>query len=109
MYVCICIDNSISFQYSTDICHSFVQLFLTSRSVLFMNFSLIPFISIISIAFYFGVGEYYQKDGIKLREPSHIECRAMLEDPLTQQAVGNFAKEMKAMEIFMCWYDFWCI
>lgn len=50
-------------------------------------------------------GKYLKQDGILLKNASHIECRTLLDEPLAQRALGMYAKQVKAMEIFMCWSD----
>ena len=49
----------------------------------------------------------FEADGTlsKNSDPEQLELRATLEDPLAQHVLGNFAKEMKNMDIFMCWID----
>ena len=49
----------------------------------------------------------FQDDGTlsKSSDPELLELRATLEEPIAQQMLGNFAKEMKNMDIFMCWTD----
>ena len=41
----------------------------------------------------------------KNSDPEHLELRAVLDEPLAQQLLGNYAKENKSLEIFMCWID----
>jgi Protein kinase domain/Regulator of G protein signaling domain len=41
----------------------------------------------------------------KNSDPEHLELRAVLDEPIAQQLLGNFAKENKSLEIFMCWID----
>ena len=49
----------------------------------------------------------FEADGTlsKNSDPEQLELRATLEEPLAQHVLGNFAKEMKNMDIFMCWID----
>jgi hypothetical protein len=49
----------------------------------------------------------FTRDGTlsKNSEPGHLELRAMLDDPISQRMLGRFAKEKKALDIFMCWID----
>lgn len=37
--------------------------------------------------------------------PGHLELRMLLDDIMAQQALGRFAKEKRALEVFMCWID----
>ena len=41
----------------------------------------------------------------KNSDPEQLELRAVLDEPLAQQMLGNYAKEFKSLEIFMCWID----
>ena len=41
----------------------------------------------------------------KHSDPEYLELRAVLDEPVAQQLLGNFAKENKSLEIFMCWID----
>ena len=41
----------------------------------------------------------------KSHDPSQLELRMMLDDPIAQRALGLFAKERKSLDIFMCWVD----
>ena len=45
----------------------------------------------------------FEADGTlsKNSDPEQLELRATLEEPLAQHVLGNFAKEMKNMDIFM--------
>ncbi len=49
----------------------------------------------------------FEADGTltKNSDPEHLELRIMLDDPFSQNAIGNHAKNIKAVEIFMCWVD----
>ena len=49
----------------------------------------------------------FEADGTlsKNSDPGHLELRAMLEEPLAQHSLGKYAKELKSLEIFMCWID----
>jgi hypothetical protein len=38
-------------------------------------------------------------------DPRHLEFRALLDEALGQRAIGKFAREQKALDIFMCWVD----
>jgi hypothetical protein len=35
----------------------------------------------------------------------HLELRAMLDEPLSHQSLGAFAKETQYLGVFMCWID----
>ena len=41
----------------------------------------------------------------KHSDPEYLELRAVLDEPVAQQLLGNYAKENKSLEIFMCWID----
>lgn len=49
----------------------------------------------------------FEADGslTKNSDPGHLEFRALLEEPLAQKMLGRYAKEKKALDIFMCWVD----
>lgn len=49
----------------------------------------------------------FEEDGTlkKNSEPEHLELRTMLDDAYSQNAMGKYAKELKALDIFMCWID----
>jgi hypothetical protein len=49
----------------------------------------------------------FEADGTlnKNSEAEHLELRTMLDEPIAQNAMGKYAKAMKAMDIFMCWID----
>jgi len=49
----------------------------------------------------------FEADGTlsKSADPEQLELRATLEEPLAQHILGNFAKEKKNSDIFMCWID----
>ena len=49
----------------------------------------------------------FHKDGTlnKNSDPEQLELRAVLDEPIAQQMLGNYAKEYKSLEIFMCWID----
>jgi hypothetical protein len=35
----------------------------------------------------------------------HSSSLLVLDEPVAQQMLGNYAKENKSLEIFMCWID----
>jgi len=49
----------------------------------------------------------FEADGSlnKNSDPEHLELRALLDEPIAQRALGKYAKERKALDIFMCWID----
>ena len=49
----------------------------------------------------------FYKDGTlsKNSDTELLELRAVLDEPIAQQMLGNYAKENKSLEIFMCWVD----
>lgn len=49
----------------------------------------------------------FEADGTlnKNSDPGHLELRRMLDETYTQNALGKFAKEKKALDIYMCWVD----
>mmetsp|Transcript_32448 Transcript_32448/g.33074 ORF Transcript_32448/g.33074 Transcript_32448/m.33074 type:complete len:652 (+) Transcript_32448:150-2105(+) len=49
----------------------------------------------------------YEADGTlsKTSDGGHLELRQLLEEPMGQNYIGAFAKEVKAQEAFMCWID----
>lgn len=49
----------------------------------------------------------FEADGTlnKNSEPEHLELRTMLDEAIAQQAIGKYAKQTKALDIFMCWID----
>lgn len=49
----------------------------------------------------------FRKDGtlMKSSDPGHLELRTLLDEPLAQRAIGNFAKSIHCAEAFMCWVD----
>lgn len=49
----------------------------------------------------------FKNDGtlVKSTDPGHLELRQLLEEPLAQREIGNFAKEIHCHEAFMCWVD----
>jgi hypothetical protein len=49
----------------------------------------------------------YKKDGtlLKSTDPGHLELRTLLDEPLAQREIGNFAKSIHCPEAFMCWVD----
>ena len=49
----------------------------------------------------------YREDGTlaKSVDPGHLELRTLLEEPLGQHSIGNYAKANHAHESFMCWVD----
>lgn len=38
-------------------------------------------------------------------ESGHLELRALLDEPISQNMLGRFAKKLNALDIFMCWVD----
>lgn len=51
--------------------------------------------------------EKFEADGTlnKNSDPGHLELRAMLDEPIAQHTIGKYAKEVRALEIYMCWMD----
>lgn len=49
----------------------------------------------------------FQADGTlpKNSDPGHLEMRTMLDEPISQNGLGNYAKEVQAQDVFMCWTD----
>ncbi|KAJ1427803.1 hypothetical protein B484DRAFT_397076 [Ochromonadaceae sp. CCMP2298] len=49
----------------------------------------------------------FEADGTltKDSEPEQLELRTMLDEAYSQNAIGQFAKSTKALDIFMCWID----
>jgi hypothetical protein len=49
----------------------------------------------------------YEADGTltKQHDDGHLELRQLLEEPMGQNYIGAFAKEVKTQESFMCWVD----
>ncbi len=49
----------------------------------------------------------FEADGTltKNSDPGHLELRTMLEEAFSQHAIGKYAKDIKALDIFMCWVD----
>ena len=43
-------------------------------------------------------GHFAKTDGVTLKEPSHVELRALLDEPLAQKTIGKFAKEIKGIK-----------
>jgi serine/threonine protein kinase len=41
----------------------------------------------------------------KNSDPEHLELRTMLDEAFSQNAIGKYAKDVKALDIFMCWVD----
>lgn len=55
-------------------------------------------------------GEYrkkFEEDGTlnKHSNQGHLEFRTMLEEPVAQRAMGTYAAQIQATEMFMCWVD----
>lgn len=38
-------------------------------------------------------------------EGGHLELRALLDEPISQNMLGRFAKKLNSLDIFMCWVD----
>ena len=38
-------------------------------------------------------------------ESGHLELRALLDEPISQNMLGRFAKKLNSLDIFMCWVD----
>eukprot|EP00607_Mallomonas_marina_P009580 CAMPEP_0182418880 /NCGR_PEP_ID=MMETSP1167-20130531/3258_1 /TAXON_ID=2988 /ORGANISM="Mallomonas Sp, Strain CCMP3275" /LENGTH=648 /DNA_ID=CAMNT_0024593337 /DNA_START=174 /DNA_END=2120 /DNA_ORIENTATION=- len=49
----------------------------------------------------------YEADGTlsKTSDPGHLELRQLLEEPMGQNYIGAYAKELQSQELFMCWVD----
>lgn len=49
----------------------------------------------------------YEADGTltKSSDAGHLELRQLLEEPIAQNYIGTYAREVKAQESFMCWVD----
>lgn len=49
----------------------------------------------------------FEQDGTlhKESDPGHLELRTMLDDAISQAALGKYAKEIQKLDIFMCWVD----
>lgn len=49
----------------------------------------------------------YEADGTlaKSSDDGHLELRSLMEEPMAQNYIGTFAKQIKAQESFMCWID----
>jgi hypothetical protein len=49
----------------------------------------------------------FEADGTlnKNSDPGHLEFRIMLDEPYTQNLLVNYAKDIQALDIFMCWVD----
>lgn len=49
----------------------------------------------------------FEADGTlnKNSEPEHLELRTLLDEAFAQNAIGQYAKQAKALDIFMCWID----
>lgn len=37
--------------------------------------------------------------------PEYIDLRALLDDPIAQNALGKYANSIKVLDVFMCWVD----
>jgi hypothetical protein len=42
-------------------------------------------------------GHFAKTDGVILKEPGHVELRALLDEPLAQKTMGKYAKEIKGI------------
>lgn len=51
--------------------------------------------------------EKFQNDGTLIGniDAGHLELRILLDEPLGQQCIGEFAKSIHTSESFMCWID----
>lgn len=51
--------------------------------------------------------EKFEADGTlsKNSNPEELELRAMIDEPVAQAMLGKFAKDSRALDIFMCWVD----
>lgn len=49
----------------------------------------------------------FEQDGtlVKNCDPGHLALRTMLDEPLSQNALGKFAAKIQVLDIFMCWID----
>jgi hypothetical protein len=49
----------------------------------------------------------FEIDGTLPRDctADHLELRALLEEPLAQHMIGQYAKKIKAFNVFLCWVD----
>lgn len=49
----------------------------------------------------------FQDDGTlkKVCDPDRLDLRMMLDDPISQRYLANFAKEHVQLDILMCWID----
>ena len=47
----------------------------------------------------------FEADGSKFSDPERLELRMMLDEPISQRALANFAKAQVQLEILMCWVD----
>jgi hypothetical protein len=49
----------------------------------------------------------FEQDGTLTKEsdPEQLELRTMLDDATSQNALGKYAKEIQALDVFMCWVD----
>lgn len=49
----------------------------------------------------------FEQDGTLLKnsDSGHLALRQMLDEPLSQNAIGKFASKIQVLDIFMCWVD----
>lgn len=49
----------------------------------------------------------FEQDGTLLKnsDSGHLALRQMLDEPLSQNALGKFAAKIQVLDIFMCWID----
>jgi hypothetical protein len=49
----------------------------------------------------------FEQDGTLLKnsDAGHLALRTMLDEPLSQNALGRFAAKIQVLDIFMCWID----
>jgi serine/threonine protein kinase len=49
----------------------------------------------------------FEQDGTLLKnsDSGHLALRQMLDEPLSQNALGKFAAKIQVLDIFMCWVD----
>lgn len=49
----------------------------------------------------------FEQDGtlMKNSDSNHLALRQMLDEPISQNALGKFAAKIQVLEIFMCWVD----
>ena len=81
----------------------YTLLYFTILYFTLLYYTLLYFTILYYTILYFTI----QYNTIQYRDcdASHLELRAILDEPVAQRCIGKYAKQLNSLDVFMCWID----